>query len=172
MNTRKVIVLDTTVLLNLGNIDRFSLLPRMADIDFVYLDEALREIVHGDAVPRFEAACREGLIAEATLSDVAGLALFAQLRRQVGLGEAQALAYAHSSGAILATDDKRRPFPMLAAQHLPAGRIVGTIDLYLCLIERGLVSVQEADADKAALAQRRFAMKHATFAGMAPRVIL
>jgi hypothetical protein len=53
--------------------------------------------------------------------------------------------------------------PSRSAIRLGSGRILNTPGLYLLCIRSGLITVEEADAAKATLEQRRFRMVFASF---------
>ncbi len=62
----------------------------------------------------------------------------------------------------MASDEKRR-FRREAVGRIGADRILGTADLYIRAIRAGLIAVDEADADKAMLEDRRFKMPFGSF---------
>jgi predicted nucleic acid-binding protein len=93
---------------------------------------------------------------------VAELALFVELRRSLGMGEAACLALAVHRGALVASDEKRA-FRREAETRLGPGRILNTPGLLLLSIRRGLLTVEEADEIKNTLESKRFRMKFRSF---------
>jgi len=70
------------------------------------------------------------------------------------------LAVAH--GWTVLSDEKGR-FRRVVEGRIGASRLMGTADIFVLAIRAGLISISDADADKASLAQRRFRMPFASF---------
>src|SRR6185436_15539716 len=92
----------------------------------------------------------------------ASLTLFTQLVVHIGRGEAACLALAVAKGWMVASDEKRR-FRREAEARLGKDNIVRTQDIFVLAIATGLLTIEEADADKATLERRRFRMGFASF---------
>jgi len=90
------------------------------------------------------------------------LTLFAELRHLMGAGEAASLALAFHKGRAIASDEKRA-FRREALARLGRSRILTTPGLYLVAIRSGLLSVEEADSDKARLEACKFHMGFSSF---------
>ena len=63
---------------------------------------------------------------------------------------------------MLASDEKKR-FRHEAEKRIGKQRIVGTSDLFVIAIHAGLMTVEQADSDKAVLEARRFKMGFGSF---------
>jgi predicted nucleic acid-binding protein len=77
-------------------------------------------------------------------------------------GEAACLALAIEKGWSIASDERRR-FRREAEARIGKDRILGTADLFVLAIQTGVLTVQEADADKLRLEQQRFRMPFGSF---------
>lgn len=88
---------------------------------------------------------------------------FANLAMTRGRGEAASLALAATRGFLVASDE-RKVFLRQARQRLGEGRIVNTPGLFVLAIQRGTLTVADADAAKAVLETRSFKMKFESFA--------
>lgn len=73
----------------------------------------------------------------------------------MGRGEAACIAIAAQKGWFIASDEKKR-FLREAIARVGAGHVLTTVDLFVLAITAGLLSVEEADADKVTLEGRRF----------------
>jgi predicted nucleic acid-binding protein len=143
------------------------MLGRLPGFKFVVTPEAVAEIVRPDQQEQVEGALRAGVLRLEQLSDPEALALLADLRSQMGAGEAASLALAASEGWAIASDEQRA-FRREAVARLGQGRIMTTPGLYVVAIRFGLLSVEEADADKATLAACKFKMDFSSFRGLLP----
>jgi predicted nucleic acid-binding protein len=132
-------------------------------LTFVVTPDVLAEIVQPHQKRQVETALVTGILRLEVLSGPDALALFADLRRVMGAGEAASLALAVHRGWAVASDEKTA-FRREASARLGQGRILTTPGLYVVAIRSGLLSVDEADADKARLDACRFKMGFASFA--------
>jgi predicted nucleic acid-binding protein len=153
---------DANVLLNLAFIRRLDLLGALPDLEFRSPVEVLAEILSKQERIRVEDALRDGHLGEIAISEIAELALFAELNRSLGMGEAACLALAVHRRALVASDEKRA-FKREAETRLGPGRILNTPGLLLIAIRRGLLTVEEADEMKRDLESKRFRMKLGSF---------
>ena len=80
----------------------------------------------------------------------------------LGRGEAACLVLAVRHGWTVASDEKGR-FRREAVKRIGGDRIIDTADLYIRAIRAGLVTIEEADVDKATLEARRFRMPFGSF---------
>ena len=129
--------------------------------------DVLAEIARPDQKQQVDAALAAGILRIEELSDPDVLALFAELRHLMGAGEAASLALAVHKGWSIASDEKRS-FRREALARLGSGRILTTPGLYLLAIRSGLISVEEADADKATLEACKFKMDFSSFRDLVP----
>jgi len=141
---------------------RLDLLGRLPGFDFVVTPDVLAEIVQPDQKQQLENAVARGILRVESLSDPDALALFGELRRLMGVGEAASLSLAISKGWAVASDEKKA-FRREASARLGPGRILTTPGLYLLAIRGGVLSVDEADGDKVTLEACRFKMDFASF---------
>lgn len=88
--------------------------------------------------------------------------MFAELTASIGRGEAACIAIAAAEGWLIASDEKRR-FLREAETRVGAGRVITTVDVFVLAIKAGLLSVEDADADKLTLESRRFKVSFASF---------
>ena len=160
--TSRLVLVDTNVLLNFAQVDRLDLLGSLQDLDFRAPAEVMAEILKEPERSRVEASIRSGHVGETSLSAIAELVLFSELRQIMGMGEAACLALAVSQQAWIASDEKR-VFRREAEARLGPGRILNTPGLLLLGIRRGLLTVEEADQIKTALEAKKFGMKLGSF---------
>lgn len=119
---------------------RVDFLGRLPGLTFVVTPDVLAEIVQPDQKQQTDGAVAAGILRIEELSGPEALALFAELRHLMGAG------------------DRRE-----ALARLGPGRILTTPGLYVVAIRSGLVSVKEADADKATLEACKFKMDFSSF---------
>jgi predicted nucleic acid-binding protein len=124
------------VLINLLHVARLDLLSKLPGHEFVVPDHVREEI---DAIT-----------------------VFTELIVHIGRGEAACIAIAAKHGWCIASDEKRR-FRREAVARIGAGRLLGTADIFVAAIGAGLLSVEEADADKLTLEERRFKMSFGSY---------
>jgi predicted nucleic acid-binding protein len=145
-----------------------GLLGRLPGFAFVVTPDVLSEIVQPDQKQQVDAALAAGMLRIEELSSSEMLALFAELRHLMGAGEAASLALAVHKGWAVASDEKRA-FRREALARLGQNRILTTPGLYLVAIRAGLLSVEEADADKSRLEARKFNMDFSSFRDLLSR---
>jgi predicted nucleic acid-binding protein len=156
------VLVDANVLLNLAFVNRLDLLGALPELEFRSPEEVLTEIVSARERMLVEDSRRRGDLGDIAFSEVTELALFVELRRSLGMGEAACLALAVYRGGLVASDEKRA-FRREAETRLGPGRILNTPGLLLLAIRRGLLTTEEADELKRALEARRFRMKFGSF---------
>lgn len=88
--------------------------------------------------------------------------IFAELLGRLGRGEAACLVLAKRHGWTIASDEKGR-FRREALKRVGNHCLIGTSDLYVRAIQAELLTVEEADSDKAILEGKRFRMAFASF---------
>jgi len=156
------VVTDTSILINLFHTGHLNLLGQLPGFHFVIPDEVISEVTQAEQVSLVEDALSRGVIFRESIADPEELEIFGDLSQILGIGEAACLALAQSRGWIVASDE-RRVFLREAQSRLGSGRILNTPGLYLLCIRGGLITVEDADAAKATLEQRRFRMVFASF---------
>jgi predicted nucleic acid-binding protein len=128
----------------------------------VVTPDVLAEIVLPDQKQEVENAVAAGILRVEALSDPDAFALFGELRRLMGVGEAASLSLAINKGWAIASDEKKA-FRREALARLGPRRILTTPGLYVLAIRGGVLSVEGADRDKATLEACRFKMAFASF---------
>lgn len=158
----RVVVTDANVLINLIHVDRLGLLGSLVGYRFVVPPEVEAEVIVAPQAAALADAFDGGHLARASFAGTAELAAFADLVRVLGQGEAACLALAETHGWYVASDERRR-FLRLAEERLGAGRVINTPGIYVLAIRAGLLSIEDADADKGVLAGHQFMMKFSSF---------
>jgi predicted nucleic acid-binding protein len=156
------VVVDTNVLINLMHVGRIEILRGLRPFHFVITEEIAGEIEWPLEQEQLEKALAAGILRKEPTSDLAVVTLFAELRQMMGAGEAAALALATHNGWIVASDE-RKAFRREAIRRLGPQRILTTPGIFVLAIRSGLLTIEEADADKATLATCRFAMNFVSF---------
>jgi predicted nucleic acid-binding protein len=162
----RVVLTDACVLINLALAGRLPLLDVLQGFEFRVPEEALAEIRKPHQRRAVEEALGAGFLRQIPLSEPEALAIFAELRQSLGLGESACLALATRSTALVASDEKRQ-FLREAEKRLGPGRILNTPGLFLLAIRRGALTVEEADEAKALLERHRFRMTFTSFRELA-----
>lgn len=158
----RVIVTDANVLINLIHVHRLDVLGRIPGHEFVVPDHVRDELTEPGSRTLLDDAIREGKLQLEVLADLDAMRVFVDLIRHIGRGEAACIALAAKHGWSLASDEKRR-FRREAVARLGEARIIGTADVFVLAIRTGLLTIDDADADKRVLEQHRFKMPFASF---------
>jgi predicted nucleic acid-binding protein len=161
-STRRVVVTDANVLINLIHVGRLDLLGKLSGYAFAVPEHVFLEVTHPDQAQALQAAVDAGHVSRETMTDPAELALYARHRQIMGRGEAACLAMAEHRGWLVAGDE-RGAFLRTAHERLGANRLLNTPGLLVLAIRTSVITVEEADQIKAILAQNRFVMKFASF---------
>lgn len=141
---------------------RLGLLAKLPNHRFLVPDHVREEITLSEQRETLDAAITEGCLTVAVITDTTTLTLFTELINHVGRGEAACIALAVEQGWYIASDEKKR-FLREATARVGSGRIITTIDVFVLAINAGLLTPEEADADKRLLEGRRFRMPFASF---------
>lgn len=157
-----IIVTDANILINLIHVERLELLGALSAYRFVVPDHVAVEITIPEQQQQLQGALDRHDLAQESLTTPEELALYAELHRVMGQGEAACLALAESRGWLIASDERRR-FRREVFARLGEGRLVTTAGLFVLAIRAGILTVEEADQMKAVLEQRRFRMTFASF---------
>lgn len=158
----RVVVSDANVLINLIHTDRLALLGSLAAYEFVVPPEVEAEIRTPEQAQSLVRALEAGHVARRSFAGMAELVAYAELVRSVGRGEAACLAMAEAHGWHIASDERRR-FRRLAEERLGSGRLLTTPRIYVLAIQANVITVEQADEDKALLEVRRFKMRFVSF---------
>jgi predicted nucleic acid-binding protein len=158
----RVVVTDSNVLINLMHVSRLGLLGSIPGHEFVVPDHVREEIVNPNQRALLDNAVNDGWLKLEPITDLDAIATFAELIAHIGRGEAACIAIASKHGWHIASDEKRR-FRREAEARVGSDRILGTLDVFVLAIEAGLLTVEQADADKVILEGRRFKMSFTSF---------
>ncbi|HEX6898557.1 MAG TPA: hypothetical protein VF789_02545 [Thermoanaerobaculia bacterium] len=162
MADERLVLVDANVLINLSKVSRLDLLGALADLDFCAPPEVLVEVVNEPGKTLVGRCLDDGHLRELRFSTVAELALFTELRKIMGMGEAACLSLAFHRGALLASDEKR-VFRREAEARLGSGRLLNTPGLLVLAIRRGILTIDEADELKRHLEAKQFKMTFGSF---------
>ena len=162
MNTVRPVFTDTSVLLNLAFAGCLDLLRGLIGYEFLVPEEVLSEILGPREQGEVRVALQAGFLRRTTMADPGELAVFADLRQFLGIGESACLALASQRSGLLASDEKRRLLRE-AEDRLGPGRVLNTPGLFLLALRGGLMTIEEADAAKLVLERHRFRMRFSSF---------
>jgi predicted nucleic acid-binding protein len=157
-----VAVSDASILINLAHTNHLRLLGSLPRYRFVAPDEVIAEVLTPRAKEKLLEALQRGWLVAVSISTPAELETFADLSRVLGMGESACLALAQARGWLVACDE-RRAFLREAWARLGEGRVLNTAGIYVLAIRAGLLSIEDADAAKGLLEQRRFRLKFRSF---------
>ena len=144
------------------HVSRLDLLRSLPGHEFVVPDHVREEITNPDQRAALDAAIDAGTVKLESITDLDVLATFTVLIAHIGRGESACIAIAAKRGWSIASDEKRR-FRREAEARLGGERILGTVELFVLAIEAGLITVEQADADKLALESRKFKVSFTSF---------
>lgn len=161
--SKRIVVTDANVLINLIHVQRLGLLDSLSGYEFIVPPEVEAEVRVPTQARALELAFKSGHIKRQSLATTNELQLYANYARVLGMGEAACLAMAEVNGLYVASDERRK-FLKLCEEKLGTGRLVNTPGIYVLAIRAHLLTVQQADSDKAVLEKRRFKMRFSSFA--------
>lgn len=144
----RVIVLDTSVLLNFLRVGRLDLLVRLPGQLFLVTDHVRDEVTDQAHAQTLREALQHGPMREIRVDAPEELEVFGQLvaLRVLGGGECAALAVAVHRGLPIAIDDKAARKKAMSLFGFE--QFVGTADLVVAAIRGGLINVAGADEMK------------------------
>ena len=157
-----IVVADANVLINLIHVARLAFCSELPGYEFVVPDHVRREVSQPEQKAALDHALQTGVLTQVSITDPADIGEFADLITRLGRGEAACLVLAERNGWTVASDERRR-FRKEALAPIGEDRLIGTADLFVHAIQAGLISVEEADADKQALESKRFRMPFRSF---------
>jgi predicted nucleic acid-binding protein len=143
-DTMKTVVMDATVVIHLAKAARFDLLGSLKGWDFVVPDQVVEEVTYPEQAAAFERALRAGHLRKESSTDLAEVALYAELKQRMGKGEAACLAMAATRGWLLASDDRGRAFRRLVGERIGSDRLIGTARIAEAAREQGALTADEA----------------------------
>lgn len=160
--TRRIVVLDANVLINLAYAQRMALLRELPGYEFVVPEDVVAEIVDPPQRQQLDAAISDGYLRVETITEPEDLVRYAEYRRSLGRGESACLVLAKRHNWLIASDEKGR-FRREATAAVGTGRIMNTPGLFVVAIHADIISVEDADQLKAELERHRFRMPFGSF---------
>lgn len=161
-DTGTVVVADANELINFIHVSRLEICADLPRHSFMVPDHVSREIRQPDQRAQLDSALDSGALQPCSISHPEDISLFSSFIERLGRGEAACLVLATRHGWTIASDEKGR-FRREAVKRLGENRLIGTPDLFLRAIRAELVTMEEADADKAILERKRFKMPFKSF---------
>lgn len=157
-----IVVTDANVLINLIHVGRMGLCGQLAGYEFVVPDHVREEITDANQRTALDEAISNGVFRVEAIVDPNSIELFGQLGLRLGRGESACLTLAIERCWLVASDEKKR-FRREAESRIGKDRIIGTPDLFVLAIQAGLLTVEEANADKITLEGHHFSMPVESF---------
>ena len=158
-----VVVTDANVLINLIRADLLALLHDLPPYRFVVPDHVVDEVTYPDQREKLDAAITAGCPTVVAVTSIGALAVFSELTRIMGRGEAASLALAETTGAHIACDELKGPFKRESIKRLGERRILGTQSIILHAIRTKRITVERADQAKTVLEANHFKMDFDSF---------
>jgi predicted nucleic acid-binding protein len=155
-------VTDANVLINLMHVSRLGLLAKIPNHEFVVPEHVREEITIPEQRTTLDAAVSEGWLKIEVIDDLGAITVFTELIAHIGRGEAACIAIATRKGWLIASDEKKR-FLREATTRVGVGHVLTTADVFVLAIRAGLLSIEEADADKVTLEGRRFKVSFGSY---------
>lgn len=160
-----VVVADANVLINLIHVDRLDLCARLPGFEFVIPDHVVQEITRPEQRAALDAAIEARHFRIVRITDPVDILDLTGLIAFLGRGEAACLVLASRNSWSIASDERGR-FRREALARMPEDRLFGTVEIYVRSIQAGLITVEEADADKGVLEEHRFRIRFTSFREM------
>ncbi len=160
--TTRVVVTDANVLINLIHVSRLHLCADLSGYEFLVPKHVAEEITLPEQKRALREAVKGDCLRVVPVTGMEELTLYAELRTFLGRGEAACLALAATRKWMVASDEKRR-FRREAVHRLGEQGVLRTEDIYQLALEKRLLTVAEADEDKAVLEEHRYVMDFGSF---------
>ena len=103
----RIVVTDSSVVINLHHTSHLQLLARLSGFSFVVPEEVIAEITEPAQADLLNRLVADGILEKVSLADASELSVFADLSNRLGLGESACLAIAQTRGWHVACDEKR-----------------------------------------------------------------
>lgn len=158
----RVVVSDSCVVINLIHVNRLGLFGALKGHEFVIPDHVYAEIVDPDQRATLDQSIADGHLKVESITAIDEISTYTSLRASLGSGEAACLVMAEVNGWYLASDEKKA-FRREAIKRLGTDKLLTTPHLFVAAIQQNLVTIEDADRDKATLEQFRFKMGFASF---------
>jgi predicted nucleic acid-binding protein len=163
---RRTVVVDTNVLIHLGQVGRLEMLAGLSNMDFVVPEAVIAELLKPESRDLVEQALRQGWVQRVRLTGPDEWERFESILKSgaIGSGEAECLALAELRNWRLASDDYGRSFRRQAAALVEAGHVTDTLGLVTLAIRAGLLTVAEADEFLSTWSAQEFRVEIRSFA--------
>jgi predicted nucleic acid-binding protein len=158
----RVVLTDTSILINFLHLDRLDLLGDLPGYEFLVPDHVIEEIRDLGQHERLEMGIRSRFFSILSITDLEEIDSYARFHRTLGQGESACLAVALRRGYFVASDE-RGVFRRTATELIGQDRVLTTPDLLVLAIRAGLATIEEADGWKAVLEANRFRMRFSSF---------
>lgn len=158
----KTVAVDANVLINLIHVNRLDLLGKLEGFEFAVPGQVIEDVKYPEQAAALHDALAQSWVRREENTDPTEISVYADLSRVMGKGEAACLAMAETRGWLVACDEGGR-FLREARARVGGDRLINTPGILLLAIRRRLLTVEEADAIKDVLAQRRFKMSFGSF---------
>ena len=158
----RIVVTDANVLINLMHVSRLGLLAQIPNYEFVVPEHVREEITIAEQRTTLDAAVTAGWLKIEVIDDIGAITVFTELIAHIGRGEAACIAIAAQKGWLIASDEKKR-FLREATARVGVGHVLTTVDVFVLAIKAGLLTIEEADADKITLEGRRFKVSFGSY---------
>lgn len=157
----KIIITDTSVLINYLNVDKIELLRKLRDV-FLITEHVINEVSqhYQSQYKRLQSAIKNQLLNIINVDQPEELELFTKLvsEKRLGTGECSAIACAINRNYPLAIDDVQAR--KQAIKLAPNLQILTTQDILVELVVRKIITIDDAEEIKNELHHKyRFAMK-------------
>ena len=157
-----VVVADANVLINLIHTGRLDLCAGLPDLEFLIPEHVNAEITRPEQRAALDAAIEAGIFRVVPITDPEAIRALTLLLAFLGRGEAACLVLAERNGWSIASDERGR-FRREVLARMDETRLFGTAEIYVRSIQEGLLTVEQADADKLVLERHRFKMSFGSF---------
>lgn len=161
MNSRRVVLLDACILINLFHGKCSELLSTLTEYDFRVTTYVQDEITNSEQAGALENLIEHGVVSTVSVTDDKTNLCIERLMRRLDAGEASCIAVAKSTGWFIGTDDSLAI--KIAIDEMGSGKILTTPGLIEQSIRKGLISTDEADDVKERLEKSRFRMSFESF---------
>jgi predicted nucleic acid-binding protein len=158
----RIVVTDANVLINLMHVSRLGLLAKIPNHEFVVPEHVREEITIPGQRATLEAAVNDGWLKVEVIDDLGAITMFTELIARIGRGEAACIAIAAKERWHIASDEKKR-FLREVEARVGVGRVITTVDVFVLAIKAGLLTVEDADADKVTLESKRFKVSFTSY---------
>ncbi len=158
----RIVVTDANVLINLMHVSRLGLLAKIPNHEFVVPEHVREEITIPEQRTTLDAAVAAGWLKIEVIDDLGAITVFTELIAHIGRGEAACIAIAAQKGWLIASDEKKR-FLREATSRVGVGHVLTTVDVFVLAIKAGLLTIEQADADKITLEGRRFKVSFGSY---------